>query len=68
MGCGSWVVGSCGGNTSTPQYTGITPIMGLWVPGCGLWVVDGHGGNTTIHNRGQLFSNGKPISLDIHKN
>ena len=44
MGCGLWAVGSCGYYTSTPQYTGITPVMGLWVVGCGLWVMGGHRG------------------------
>ena len=39
MGCGLWDVGSCRGNKSTPQYTGVTPIMGLWDVGRGLWVV-----------------------------
>ena len=37
--CTWWVVGSCRGNTSTPQYTGITSMM--------LWIVGVRGGITT---------------------
>ena len=75
MGCGSWVMGGCGGNTNFTLYTSITPIIGLWAVGrgSGLWVMGGCGSNTTInrqkHSLNAFGSNSISFGLELqHEN